>query len=210
MALAPESTGLDFNCSNMAVVGSKEHTLAAAIPQLVHLPSALRAAYGDDGTTATVRILRGVGLPRTSFGADVVHTHPAFFERQHNNQALDDVAFQGVDKVAGVDVTGLYYGQVIAVGTLKYRPFVFCQCYASAGTASSNPVRMQPLVWERPAGASKGPADGVFMALDVATLQYRACIVPDFEQGDGHFFVNHLVHDAEAHLPKEVKMYAVE
>lgn len=47
------------------------------------------------------------------------------------------------------------------------------------------------------------------MALDVATLLHRACIVPDFNLGEGHFFVNHLVHEADAHLPKERHIEAV-
>ena len=209
VAVAPEATGMPFNCSNLAVDGSKESSLAAAIPQLVHLPAALRAAYGPvAAANGSVSIRRSVGLPRTAGGADVVHSHPAFFGREHYNQVLEDVAYQGVARSStGADVMDVYFAQVIAVCTLDEKPFVFCRGYAADGTAAESVVKLQPLKWEQLPRRAGGAADaGVFMALDVATLLFRACVVPDFERGDGHFFVNHLVHEAEAHLPKELNI----
>lgn len=209
--MAPEATGLHFNCSNLDVAGSKESNLAVAIPQLVHLPAALRAAYDDIAATSDVSVRRCAGLPRTAGVADVVHSHPAFFDRQHYSQVLDDVAYQGVVRSStGGDVMDVYFAQVVAVGSLADKPFVFCQGYARCGTPTETPVKLQPLKWEQQARAGRAAAGtGVFMALDVATLLHKACVVPDFKHGDGHFFVSHLVQEAEAHLPKELNIQSV-
>lgn len=211
VAAAPEATGLAFDCSNLAFHGSYESSLAAVIPQLVHLPAALRAAYGDAAATAQVSIRRCIGLPRTAGGADVVRSHPALFDRQHYSQVLEDVAYQGVARSsAGDDVMGVYYARVVAVGSLNNQAFVFCQGFASCGTPTESVVKLQPLQWERPPRAGRGAggtaSTGVFIALDVATLLHKACIVPNFTLGDGHFFVNHLVHEPDAHLPKELNI----
>jgi hypothetical protein len=197
-------TSLQFNCSQLQVSGSTESKLAAEIPQLQHLPAALQEAFHASPETAAVEIRASIGLPRTG-GADLLHSHPAFFGRQQHNLVLDDVAYQGaVRSRLGGDVLGVYYAQVVAVGTFNSQPFVFGRDYASSGQVSSV-LQLQPLGWEARSRARSNTlaAAGAFRALDVATLLHRACIVPDFKQGEGHFFVNHWVHEAEEHLTQE-------
>lgn len=140
-AVALSVSKMSFDCSKLQTNGSEESKLADAVPELLHLPAALRTVYGENAATAVVNIHATLGLPRP----DEVHSHPAFFKRTQYNLALDDVAYQGAVSSSSGDVLGVYYAQVVAVGSLNANAFVFCRGYESSGTAD-NPVRLQPLV----------------------------------------------------------------
>lgn len=150
--------------------------------------------------------------PRYDPIIDVLHAHPAIFNRTSNSLALDDVAYKAATADSrGQLVEATYYAQVIAMGAVQVpvagaRQFVFCKGYQCVSSPEENPLRMQPLVWEatpRPARNKKPKVTtvlGHFFILDLQALQRQVCIVPNFKMGDGHFFLNPLVHEAEAHL----------
>lgn len=115
----------------------------------------------------------------------------------------------------GQEVERTFYAQVIAMGAVEVQDrgvleFVYCKGYECVSNPHENPLTMQPLVWERtprpcrPLSGNKRPKVntvlGHYFMLEPQALERQVCVVPDFKLGDGHFFLNPLVHEAEAHL----------
>jgi hypothetical protein len=194
----------------MYINGTWESSVLEKVECMVHMQDAI-ATYLQSESPPTVLIGRSIAVPRYDPIVDNLHAHPAFFGRTANNLTLADVAYRAVAGSGGVE--GTYYAQVITMGKLHTEDgeqhFVFCKGYEKVSSPQLNPLGMQPLIWEatpKPeAHISKksrkvNTVPGHFFILDAQALQRQVCIVPNFKLGDGHFFINPLVHEAEAHL----------
>jgi hypothetical protein len=93
--------------------------------------AASNVAVDDPSLPSQFEVKRVLGLPRVSMlpVADVLHVHPVFFRRQNQYEQgsvpdmavqLDNVAYlgSGSDRAEN-EVSDVYYGQVIAMGTIR-------------------------------------------------------------------------------------------
>jgi len=210
--MSSEETGQRFMFANMYVDGTWESNVLEQVESMVHMPDALATFLQAESLPTSVMMARSIAVPRYDPVVDNLHAHPAFFNRASNNMTLADAAYVGefMDS-SGKLVQDTYYAQVIAMGRVQMssgdeKEFVYCKGYQRVSRPEDNPLCMQPLTWEptpRAGGKRVKKANtvlGHFFILDPQALKRQVCIVPDFKLGDGHFFLNPLVHEAEDHL----------
>eukprot|EP00882_Tetradesmus_deserticola_P033960 GHRQ01038842.1.p1 GENE.GHRQ01038842.1~~GHRQ01038842.1.p1 ORF type:complete len:288 (+),score=51.93 GHRQ01038842.1:17-880(+) len=108
-----QASGDTFTFAKMKQEGTWEARVFEAAPALSHLPAALQVFLQADSAPAAVEIQKTIGLPRYEGVADVIHIHPAFYNRTKACLVPDSVAFNawGTDR-EGEDVQDTWYGQV--------------------------------------------------------------------------------------------------
>jgi hypothetical protein len=206
------ATDKRFVFANMHIDGTWESGVLERVESMAHIEEALALWLQTTSAPSSARMGRCIAVPRYDPIVDNLSSHPAFFNRTANNQTLANVAYRAVtESSSGQQVEATYYAQVITMGSVPtqggdMKEFVYCRGYQCVSSPDHNPLGLQPLVWEptpRPAGNKRPKTNtvpGHFFVLEPQALQRRVCIIPDNKLGDGHFFVNHLVHEAEAHL----------
>lgn len=105
--------GDTFTFSNMKREGTWEAQVYDAVPALSHMPVALQAFLQAGTAPEAVQIQKTLGLLRYEGVADVIHIHPAFYNRTKACLVPDSVAFNawGKDREER-DVQDTWYGQV--------------------------------------------------------------------------------------------------
>lgn len=89
------SRGRVYAFAHMNCPDTWEAQLLEQVLPLSRLQDALQTLTGNDNFL-NVEIKRSLGLPRYEGVADIIHSHPAFFDRQVACLRLDDVAYRTI------------------------------------------------------------------------------------------------------------------
>jgi hypothetical protein len=127
------------------------------------------------------------------------HPPSGLTERSSNRMLPQDVSYSGILELPdGSDLDTVYYGQVVALGTVSGVDFVFVRNYTNPTDGRGRPCTMQPLMWEtkqKGRGQKKAKVNtmgATYTALTPDMLLQKVCIVPDYSRGTGNFLVNDL------------------